>query len=185
MSVSELLEVRGGPLVEVELWGLLGASALALKSVLASAASGSVADVALCPETLFLHRDGSVQLKVVHKSGLLPPFLPPEYTAPADDDEDSDGAFHATANPAAPDAIEKACIHSLGAILVHCRDYGAGPALPPSSQLLSLLNLLTVSEPSTRPSLHRLSQVPRVVLSPHLTPWETRAIARKRKLWQG
>lgn len=76
----------------------------------------------------------------------------------ADDDEDGDGLPSQPPDPH-PDALEKAAVYSLGAVLTHCQTYDEPQPQPPSSQLLSLLNLLTVHDPKIRPSLTRIAQV--------------------------
>jgi hypothetical protein len=158
VAVAEVLEVRGSPLCEADLWCLLDQSCRPLKELLASAKSSSVGDCSVSAETVFLHGDGRLEMKMVHKSGLLPPFLPPEYVDSADEGDDSDHFAQRRPSSEDPEGMEKACIHSLGAILAFGRDYSS-QASASSAQLLSLLNLLCVKDPATRPSLAKLAQV--------------------------
>uniref|UniRef100_A0A914XK50 KIND domain-containing protein n=1 Tax=Plectus sambesii TaxID=2011161 RepID=A0A914XK50_9BILA len=151
VNLAEVLEVRDEALSEDEILALFIRAVAPLQALASEAMASHAFDCGFSPETFFLHVDGSIEVKPLHKDGVAPEFLPPEMVDSGDKQND----------------ISQAYVYCLGAVLSYAQRYpndesdsdeGAKNASP---ELLSLLNVMTVRDVNTRPTLTRLAQMGR------------------------
>lgn len=150
VTLEEVLEVKGGPLTEQQLWSLLCLSSEALQDVFLS---GKVWEkgyglFTITPESLLLCFSGKV------KFSLSSAIQDRSFTAPE---------TYARKNPPSGSALEKICVYSLGMTLYHAAEYEV-PVGKPISVSDTLENVLLSMCEEAAQARYPLVQVIKVCL---------------------
>uniref|UniRef100_A0A915KL32 KIND domain-containing protein n=1 Tax=Romanomermis culicivorax TaxID=13658 RepID=A0A915KL32_ROMCU len=148
VTLTEVLQLReNGGLINDEILAVLKLGSQSLSTLIESAKISSVQNMGFSMDSVYFLSEGSVLLKPLPFEILNETFIPPECLL----DEKPEKLTSRN--------LDKMYIFSFGAVLIFALEYGNKGVVMSTPEVYSLLNLMTIRDPTVRLNLEKVAQM--------------------------